>query len=48
MGCPKCGRGWRRVEGNTLICLCGYRETVEKPRVTLPAKKPPSKPYQTA
>ena len=30
MGCPKCGRGWGTIEGETLVCKCGYRETIKR------------------
>jgi len=31
MGCPRCGKNWLKVEGNQLICSCGYVETVKMP-----------------
>ena len=27
MSCPCCGKGWLKIEGDVLICSCGYRET---------------------
>ena len=31
MGCLKCGKPYLKVEGNCLICSCGYMETVKMP-----------------
>ena len=31
VSCPLCGKPWLKVEGNKLICICGYIETVEQP-----------------
>ena len=27
MGCPRCGKSWLKIEGDVLICSCGYMET---------------------
>jgi len=29
VSCPKCQKGYRKVEGNRLICSCGYVEEVK-------------------
>ena len=31
MGCPRCSKAWLKVEGNRLVCSCGYVETVKMP-----------------
>ena len=28
MGCPKCSSPWGRIEGNKLLCKCGYEHTI--------------------
>jgi len=30
MSCPKCNASWRKLEGNQLICECGYIEDVHR------------------
>ena len=29
MGCPRCKKNWLKVEGNKLICSCGFMEEVK-------------------
>ena len=35
MACPKCGRMWLKVEGNKLLCECGYVEEVKLDQKTI-------------
>lgn len=28
ISCPRCGSSWGTLEGNTLVCKCGYRHTI--------------------
>jgi len=44
IACPKCNSKWYRVEGNKLICQCGYVEEVKRPDVVVIRKRSNKKP----